>query len=101
MRSWKGVEIQEKSVVKDPYYWKSDEYIDALADYMDQIGITVNPDVIKALVDKDPTIKNLIKSFDGDKITLDTIVEPDSKGSDIQGSDEVSRMAKRALKKRS
>ena len=75
--------------------------IDALADYMDQIGITVNPDVIKSLLDKDPTIKNLIKSFDGDKITLDTIVEPDSKGSDIKGSDEVSKMAKRALKKRS
>lgn len=75
--------------------------IDALADYMDQIGITVNPDVIKSLFDKDPTIKNLIKSFDGDKITLDTIVEPDSKGSDIKGSDEVSKMAKRALKKRS
>lgn len=75
--------------------------MDALADYLNQQGITINPDVIKQLITTDPTIKNLVKSFDGDKITLDTIVEPKDDGSEIKGSDEVSKMAKRALKKRS
>ena len=48
-----------------------------------------------------PVIQNLVKSFDGDQITIDTIVEPGSDGSDIKGTDQVSKMAKRALKKRS
>jgi hypothetical protein len=50
----------------------------------------------------DPMIKNLVKSFDGNKITIDTVVEPtDDNMMDINGNDEVSKMAKRALKKRS
>ena len=47
-----------------------------------------------------PQIKNIIKSFDGDTITLDTEVQNPGQG-EIKGSDEVSKMAKRALKKRS
>ena len=75
--------------------------IDALSDFMDGQGIDINPDVIKSLM-TDPTIKNLIKSFDGQKITIDTVVEPtDDNAMDINGSDEVSKAAKRALKKRS
>ena len=66
--------------------------IDALADFMDDQGMTVNPDVIKQLV----------TTFDGDKITIDTVVEPTGDNAmDINGNDEVSKMAKRALKKRS
>lgn len=75
--------------------------IDALSDFMDDQGIDINPDIIKSLMD-DPTIKNLIKSFDGEKITIDTVVEPTGDNAmDINGSDEVSKMAKRALRKRS
>jgi len=75
--------------------------IDALSDFMDNQGVDINPDIIKSLID-DPMIKNLIKSFDGEKITIDTVVEPTSDNAmDINGSDEVSKMAKRALKKRS
>jgi hypothetical protein len=75
--------------------------LDALSDYMSQFGMSVNPDVIKSMIEKDPVIQNLVKSFDGDQITIDTIVEPGSDGSDIKGTDQVSKMAKRALKKRS
>lgn len=76
--------------------------IDAIADFMDNQGITVNPDIIKQVISTDPQIKNLVKSFDGEKITIDTVVEPDSNNSiDIDGADVVSKMAKRALKKRS
>ena len=75
--------------------------IKALSDFMDDQGVDINPDIIKSLMD-DPLIKNLIKSFDGDKITIDTVVEPSSDNAmDINGNDEVSKMAKRALKKRS
>jgi len=75
--------------------------IDALSDFMDDRGLDINPDTIKAMM-SDPIIKNLIKSFDGTKITLDTVVEPkDGNMMDINGNDEVSKMAKRALKKRS
>jgi len=75
--------------------------MDALSDFMVQQGITINPDVIKTIITTDPTVKNLVKSFDGEKITIDTIVEPKDDGSEIKGSDEVSKMAKRALNKRS
>lgn len=76
--------------------------IDAIADFMDGQGISINPDTIKSLITTDPQIKNLVKSFDGEKITIDTVVEPtDDNSMDINGSDEVSKMAKRALKKRS
>ena len=76
--------------------------IDALSDFMDDKGISVNPDTIKSLIKTDPQIQNLIKSFDGEKITIDTVVEPGSDNTmSIDGNDEVSRMAKRALKKRS
>lgn len=75
--------------------------LDALSDFMDDRGIDINPDIIKSLMD-DPMIKNLVKSFDGEKITIDTVVEPtDDNAMDINGNDEVSKMAKRALKKRS
>ena len=75
--------------------------IDALSDFMDERGIDINPDIIKSLID-DPLIKNMIKSFDGEKITIDTVVEPsDDNQMNINGNDEVSKMAKRALKKRS
>ena len=75
--------------------------IDALSDFMGDQGIDINPDIIKSLMD-DPMVKNLIKSFDGEKITIDTVVEPtDDNALDINGNDEVSKMAKRALKKRS
>ena len=75
--------------------------IDALSDFMDERGIDINPDIIKSLID-DPLIKNLIKSFDGEKITIDTVVEPsDDNQMNINGNNEVSKMAKRALKKRS
>jgi hypothetical protein len=76
--------------------------IDAIADFMDGQGISINPDTIKSLISTDPEIKNLVKSFDGDKITIDTVVEPTGDNAmDINGNDEVSKMAKRALKKRS
>ena len=76
--------------------------IDAISDFMDDKGISVNPDTIKSLIKTDPQIKNLVKSFDGEKITIDTVVEPDGDNTmSIDGNDEVSRMAKRALKKRS
>ena len=76
--------------------------IDALSDFMGTKGISVNPDVIKQVINTDPEVKNLIKSFDGEKITIDTVVEPDGDNSmDIKGTDIVSKMAKRALKKRS
>ena len=76
--------------------------IDAIADFMDGQGISINPDTIKSMITTDPQIKNLVKSFDGEKITIDTVVEPtDDNALDIHGSDEVSKMAKRALKKRS
>jgi hypothetical protein len=75
--------------------------MDALSDMMSSKGIDVNPDIIKSLMD-DPVIKNLVKSFDGEKITIDTVVEPTGDDAmDINGSDEVSKMAKRALRKRS
>ena len=76
--------------------------IDAIADFMDGQGISINPDTIKSLISTDPEIKNLVKSFDGDKITIDTVVEPTGDNAmDINGNDEVSKMAKRALKNRS
>ena len=76
--------------------------IDAIADFMDGQGISINADTIKSLITTDPQIKNLVKSFDGEKITIDTVVEPtDDNAMDINGNDEVSKMAKRALKKRS
>jgi hypothetical protein len=76
--------------------------IDALSDFMSSQGMSINPDVIKNLISTDPQIKNLVKSFDGDKITIDTVVEPTGDNAmNIDGSDEVSKMAKRALKKRS
>ena len=74
--------------------------IQALSDFFDDRGMAINTDVIKKLLDTDPEIKNLIKSFDGEKITIDTEVESEP-GGEIKGSDEVSKMAKRALKKRS
>ena len=75
--------------------------ISALSDFMDDQGVDINPDIIKSLIN-DPMIKNLIKSFDGEKITIDTVVEPTGDNAmDINGNDEVSKMAKRALKKRS
>jgi len=74
--------------------------IQALSDFFDDQGMSINTDTIKKLLDTNPQIKNLIKSFDGDKITIDTEVETNVPGQ-IKGSDEVSKMAKRALKKRS
>ena len=74
--------------------------IQALSDFFDDQGMSINTDTIKKLLDTNPQIKNLIKSFDGDKITIDTEVETNVQGQ-IKGSDEVSKMAKRALKKRS
>ena len=75
--------------------------IQALSDFMSNQGQDINPDVIKSLID-DPMIRNLVKSFDGEKITIDTVVEPSSDNAmDINGNDLVSKMAKRALKKRS
>ena len=74
--------------------------IQALSDFFDDQGMSINTDTIKKLLDTNPQIKNLIKSFDGDKITKDTEVETNVPGQ-IKGSDEVSKMAKRALKKRS
>jgi len=74
--------------------------IQSLSDYFDDQGMAINTDTIKNLLDTDPEIKNLIKSFDGDKIVIDTEVETEP-GGEIKGSDEVSKMAKRALKKRS
>ena len=75
--------------------------IDALSDFMDDQGMDINPDVVKSLMDN-PIIKNLIKSFDGTKITIDTVVEPTGDNTmDFNGNDEVSKMAKRALRKRS
>ena len=74
--------------------------IQALSDFFDDQGMSINTDTIKKLLDTNPQIKNLIKSFDGDKITIDTEVETNVPGQ-IKGSDEVSNMAKRALKKRS
>ena len=75
--------------------------IDALSDFMDNRGLDINPDIIKSLI-KDPLIRNLVKAFDGEKITIDTVVEPTGDNAmDINGNDEVSKMAKRALKKRS
>ena len=62
--------------------------IDALSNYMDKRGLDVNPDTIK--------------SFDGDKITLDTVYEPDGDAdTDIGDTGAVSKMAKRAMNKRS
>jgi len=74
--------------------------IKSLSDYFDDQGMGINVDTIKHLISTDPQIKNLIKSFDGEKITIDTEVETDNPG-EIKGSDQVSKMAKRALKKRS
>lgn len=74
--------------------------IEALSDFFDDQGMSINTDTIKSLMKTDPEIKNLIKSFDGNKIVIDTEVENQS-DSEIKGTDEVSKMAKRALKKRS
>ena len=74
--------------------------IQALSDFFDDKGISINTDTIKKLIDTDPQIKNVIKSFDGDKITIDTEVETNP-GGEIKSTDAVARMAKRALKKRS
>ena len=50
----------------------------------------------------DPVIKNLIKAFDGEKITLDTVYEPDGDADALAGATgAVSKMAKRAMNKRS
>ena len=76
--------------------------IDALSQYMDLEGMGINQDVIKDLITNDPIVKNLVKSFDGDKITIDTIVEPkDGDMDNIASTDAVSRMAKKALNRRS
>ncbi len=76
--------------------------IDALSQYMDREGMGINPDVIKDLITNDPIVRNLVKSFDGDKITIDTIVEPkDGDMDNIASTDAVSRMAKKALNRRS
>ena len=76
--------------------------ISALSDYLDREGMSINPDVIKDLVKNDPIIRNLVKSFDGDKITIDTIVEPkDGDMDNIASTDAVSKMAKKALNRRS
>ena len=51
----------------------------------------------------DPVIKNLIKSFDGEKVTIDTVYEPDKAGDgnmDIDDTGAVASMAKRAMKRR-
>jgi hypothetical protein len=76
--------------------------IDALSNYMDKRGLDVNPDTIKSLMTTDPVIKNLIKAFDGEKITLDTVYEPDGDADALAGATgAVSKMAKRAMNKRS
>jgi hypothetical protein len=74
--------------------------IQSLSQFFADQGITINTDTIKNLINTNPEIKNLIKSFDGDKITIDTEIETEP-GGEIKGSDEVSKMAKRALNKRS
>lgn len=74
--------------------------IQSLSDFFSDQGISINTDTIKSLIKSNPQIKNIIKSFDGDTITLDTEVQNPGQG-EIKGSDEVSKMAKRALKKRS
>ena len=74
--------------------------ISALSDFFDYQGISINTDLIKKLIDTDPKIKNVVKSFDGDKITIDTEVETQA-GGEIKSTDAIGRMAKRALKKRS
>ena len=75
--------------------------LQSLSDYFNQQGMAINPDTIKNLLDTDPEIKNLIKSFDGEKITINTVVEPSDSNSEIKSTDQVGQMAKRALKKRS
>ena len=76
--------------------------IDALSDYMEKEGMSINTDIIKDLITNDPVVKNLVKKFDGDKITVDTIVEPkDGNMGNIASTDAVSKMAKKALARRS
>ena len=70
---------------------------------MDKRGLDINPDTLKSLMTTDPVIKNLIKSFDGEKVTIDTVYEPDKAGDgnmDIDDTGAVASMAKRAMKRR-
>jgi len=76
--------------------------ISALSNFMDKRGLDINPDTLKSLMTTDPVIKNLIKSFDGEKITIDTVYEPDGNVNTNTGdTGAVSKMAKRAMNKRS
>jgi len=76
--------------------------ISALSNFMDKRGLDINPDTLKSLMTTDPVIKNLIKSFDGEKITIDTVYEPDGNANtDTGDTGAVSKMAKRAMNKRS
>ena len=45
--------------------------ISALSNFMDKRGLDINPDTLKSLMTTDPVIKNLIKSFDGEKVTIE------------------------------
>jgi hypothetical protein len=77
--------------------------ISALSNFMDKRGLDINPDTLKSLMTTDPVIKNLIKSFDGEKVTIDTVYEPDKAGDgnmDIDDTGAVASMAKRAMKRR-
>ena len=77
--------------------------ISALSNFMDKRGLDINPDTLKSLMTTDPVIKNLIKSFAGEKVTIDTVYEPDKAGAgnmDIDDTGAVASMAKRAMKRR-
>jgi hypothetical protein len=89
---------------------KDDEPIemqtDAFIEMVRNTDSSFDYDTLKALVDTNPKVKNLITDFSQDKITFGQAEDDttDFDPADLKGSettDQVDAMAKRALKKRS
>jgi len=79
---------------------------DAFIEMVRNTDSSFDYDTMKALVDSNPKVKNLITNFSQDKITFGQAEDDttDFNPADLKGAettDAVSSMAKRALKKRS
>jgi hypothetical protein len=86
----------------DPIEMQTDAFIEMVRN----TDSSFDYDTMKALVDTNPKVKNLITDFSQDKITFGKAEDDttDFDPADIEGSettDQVDAMAKRALKKRS
>lgn len=79
--------------------------MNALIQMAQSVGVSLSYDSFSALIQSNPNFKNLVQDFNKDQVILNlttgddvTIAGPDDL--DIEPTDAVDKMAKRALKKR-